>query len=189
MITKNHPERQAASPLASFRICTTLTTSRLDLSLFTLECINYSNTTAAAPYDIPERERTHIFQRNLSRPPLPLGPRRRSFSCPQGQTPSCPTKTVHGVFNTPLNKVWDIVAPQIRDLLIKRRFVTPPSRQLVSSPTARTRRILSVPSSFGLRPISLPPPPRTRTTLPQAFSLFSRTIGVKGAVVECTREP
>lgn len=31
-----------ASPLASFRICTTLTTSRLDLSIFTLECMRDS---------------------------------------------------------------------------------------------------------------------------------------------------
>ena len=33
-----------------------------------------------------------------------------------------PTKTVYGIFNTPLNAVWDTVAPQIRDLLKARKI-------------------------------------------------------------------
>src|ERR1700674_1845369 len=35
------------------------------------------------------------------------------FPIPKGRHPHLPTKTVHGVFNTPLNAVWDTVAPQL----------------------------------------------------------------------------
>lgn len=39
------------------------------------------------------------------------------FPIPKGRHPHLPTKTAYGVFNTPLNAVWDSVAPQIRHLL------------------------------------------------------------------------
>ncbi|KAM5534635.1 hypothetical protein V8D89_011647 [Ganoderma adspersum] len=44
------------------------------------------------------------------------------FPVPKGRHPHPPTKTVHGVFNTPLNAVWDTVAPQIRDVLKARKI-------------------------------------------------------------------
>jgi hypothetical protein len=65
---------------------------------------------------------------------------------PKGRHPHLPTKTVYGVFNTPLNAVWDTVAPQIREFLKARKIRYQPSRQLVSSLTARAGRTLSVPS-------------------------------------------
>ena len=40
-----------------------------------------------------------------------------SFPIPKGRFPHLPTKTAYGVFSTPLNPVWDIVAPQICELL------------------------------------------------------------------------
>jgi hypothetical protein len=39
------------------------------------------------------------------------------FPIPKGRHPHLPTKTVYGVFNTPLNAVWDTVAPQICEFL------------------------------------------------------------------------
>ncbi|KAF9075531.1 hypothetical protein BDP27DRAFT_1380708 [Rhodocollybia butyracea] len=39
------------------------------------------------------------------------------FPVPQGRFAHLPPKTVHGVLGTRLNAVWDLVAPQIRDLL------------------------------------------------------------------------
>lgn len=60
----------------------------------------------------------HLLQRYLSQPsstPLPLGSPRKSPPYP-------PTKTVYGVFNTPLNAVWDTVAPQICKFLKSRKI-------------------------------------------------------------------
>ena len=39
------------------------------------------------------------------------------FPIPKGRHPYLPTKTAHGVFNTPLNAVWGTVAPQICECL------------------------------------------------------------------------
>ena len=44
------------------------------------------------------------------------------FPKPVGRFASIPVKTLRGVFDTPLNKVWDTVGPQIRDL-IKARHI------------------------------------------------------------------
>ena len=41
----------------------------------------------------------------------------RPFSKPIGRFPHLPIKSLRGVFGTPLNKVWDIVGPQIRDII------------------------------------------------------------------------
>ena len=141
------------SPLSSLRLCTTLTTSRLDLSLFALECMNYSghhksvispasltlseassslsaqsiatNSTTVSPYIISDWERTtyyHGISPNhpelLYRSDLLENP----FPIPRGRHPHLPTKTVYGVFNTPLNAVWDSVAPQICQHLKTRKI-------------------------------------------------------------------
>ena len=139
--------------MASFRICTTLTTSHLDLSLFTLQCINYSgrskslsspleptfsdpstslptltiasNGTAVAPCDLSEWERTAYYNGISPDPPELLYRSdllKNPFPIPVGRHPHRPTKTVYGVFNTPLNAVWDTVAPQIRDRLKARKI-------------------------------------------------------------------
>ncbi|KZT25965.1 hypothetical protein NEOLEDRAFT_1156078 [Neolentinus lepideus HHB14362 ss-1] len=79
-----------------------------------------SNATADSPYEISEWERTTYYNA-----PLPLGSPRKSFPPfpnPVGGHPNLPTKTIHGVFGTPLNAVWDTVGPQIRDCLTARKI-------------------------------------------------------------------
>ena len=144
-----HPELLSESTV--FLIRTTLTTSHVDLSMFTLECINYSGhrkslvtpasqrnvssypsalsmatgSTALSPYTISDRERTTYYH-GISPDPPDLLYRsdllENPFLFPKGRHPHLPTKTVYGVFNTPLNPVWDTVAPQIRQLLKAREI-------------------------------------------------------------------
>ncbi|KAJ7130847.1 hypothetical protein C8R43DRAFT_664571 [Mycena crocata] len=66
---------------------------------------------------LSEREKTTYYHGISSDPPellyrsdLVANP----FPVPKGELP---TKTVHGVFNTPLNLVWNTVGPQIHDFL------------------------------------------------------------------------
>lgn len=149
---REHPELLGES-LPSFCVCTDqLTTLCLDLSLFALECINYSShhkfeslsspasptlsetssslsaltiasdATAVSPYVLSDWERTTyysgispdhpelLYRSDLLENPFPTG-------IPKGRFPHLPTKTAYGVFNTPLNAVWDIVAPQICEFL------------------------------------------------------------------------
>jgi len=40
-----------------------------------------------------------------------------SFPKPVGRFGQVPVKSIHGVFDTPLNKVWDIVGSRIRDII------------------------------------------------------------------------
>lgn len=73
-----------------------------------------------SPYVISDWERTTyyhsispdhpdlLYRSDLLEHPFPI---------PKGRHPHLPTKTAHGVFNTPLNAVWDTVAPQIRQVL------------------------------------------------------------------------
>ena len=49
-----------------------------------------------------------LYRSDLLENPIPI---------PKGRHPHPHTKTAYGVFNTPLNAVWDTVAPQIRQLL------------------------------------------------------------------------
>ncbi|KAG5649304.1 hypothetical protein H0H81_004717 [Sphagnurus paluster] len=44
------------------------------------------------------------------------------FPKPSGRFPSIPVKSLRGVFNTPLNSVWDTVSPHIRDLIKARKI-------------------------------------------------------------------
>jgi hypothetical protein len=39
------------------------------------------------------------------------------FPKPVGRHTHIPIKSLHGIFNTPLNSIWDTVGPQIRDLI------------------------------------------------------------------------
>ncbi|KAI6143292.1 hypothetical protein BKA82DRAFT_30979 [Pisolithus tinctorius] len=81
-----------------------------------------SHATAVSPYHISEWERAMyyngisydhpnlLYRSDLAENPIPI-------SIPKGRHRHPPTKTIYGVFNTPLNTVWDTVASQIRDLL------------------------------------------------------------------------
>jgi hypothetical protein len=110
--------------------------------LFTLECINYSNhlkspvspilsdastafsapstATAAGPYVISDWEKTTYYHGISLNPPKLLyrsDLQTNPFPIPKGRFPHYSTKTVYGVFNSPLNDVWDDVAPQICKIL------------------------------------------------------------------------
>ena len=83
-----------------------------------------SSTTAVAPYDLSDWERTAYYNgispehpELLYRSDLLENP----FPIPEGRIPYVPTKTVHGIFNTRLNTVWDTIAPQICKLLKDRK--------------------------------------------------------------------
>jgi hypothetical protein len=84
-----------------------------------------TDSTAVSPYVISDWERTTYYHgispdhpNLLYRSDLLENP----FPIPKGRHPHLPTKTVYGVFNTPLNAVWDTVAPQIRQLLKTRKI-------------------------------------------------------------------
>jgi hypothetical protein len=84
-----------------------------------------TDSTAVSPYVISDWERTTyyhgispdhpdlLYRSDLLENPFPI---------PKGRHPHLPTKTVYGVFNTPLNAVWDTVAPQVRQLLKTRKI-------------------------------------------------------------------
>jgi uncharacterized protein YndB with AHSA1/START domain len=81
--------------------------------------------TAVAPYVLSDWERTTYY--NGISPDHPELLYRsdlleNTFPTPNGRHPHLPTKTVYGVFNTPLNAVWDTVAPQIREFLKARKI-------------------------------------------------------------------
>jgi hypothetical protein len=124
----------------------------LALTLFTLQCINYSgnrnplssptsptiseasylstltiasSATAVAPYKLSYWERTTYYNGiSLDHPDLLYRSDlvENPFPTPKGRNHHLPTKTVYGVFNTPLNAVWDTVAPQMRKLLKDRKI-------------------------------------------------------------------
>jgi hypothetical protein len=90
-----------------------------------LPCLPTSPSPHLSPYVISDWERTTyyhgispnhpdlLYRSDLLEKPFPI---------PKGRHPHLPTKTVYGVFNTPLNAVWDTVAPQIRQLLKTRKI-------------------------------------------------------------------
>ena len=72
------------------------------------------------PYHITDWEKGAYYNGISSNPPKLLyrsDLQTNPFPVPQGRFPLLPLKTVHGVFRTQLNAVWDLVAPQICDLL------------------------------------------------------------------------
>ncbi|KAH9976275.1 hypothetical protein BGW80DRAFT_1292367 [Lactifluus volemus] len=106
------------------------------------QCINYSNhlkspvspilamrlppsllpstATAAGPYVISDWEKTTYYHGISLDPPKLLyrsDLQTNPFPIPKGRFPHYSTKTVYGVFNSPLNDVWDDVAPQICKIL------------------------------------------------------------------------
>ena len=70
------------------------------------ERTNYYNGISSDPPEL-------LYRSDLFENPFPI---------PKGRFPHLRTKTVHGVFNTPLNAVWGTVAPQIRQLLKARNI-------------------------------------------------------------------
>ena len=88
------------------------------LPLSSHRCI--SHTQPQHPYILSDWERTTYYNgispdhpELLYRSDLLENP----FPIPKGRHSHLPTKTVYGVFNTSLNTVWDIVAPQICEFL------------------------------------------------------------------------
>ena len=84
-----------------------------------------SDATAVAPYALSDWERTTYYNGISPDPPELLYRSdllENPFPKPKGRHPHLPSKTVHGVFNTPLNAVWGAVAPQICELLEARKI-------------------------------------------------------------------
>ncbi|EIW74718.1 hypothetical protein CONPUDRAFT_170052 [Coniophora puteana RWD-64-598 SS2] len=81
--------------------------------------------TAVVQYALSDWERTNYYNGISGDPPELLYRSdllENPFPIPKGRHPHLPTKTVHGVFNTPLNAVWDTVAPQICESLKARNI-------------------------------------------------------------------
>ena len=96
-----------------FLVCSTLT------SIF-LEPFPLTDEEAFSPYVISDWERTTYYHGiSPDHPDLLycLDLLENPFPVPKGRHPHLPTKTIYGVFNMPLNTVWDTVAPQICQLL------------------------------------------------------------------------
>ncbi|KAJ7900280.1 hypothetical protein B0H14DRAFT_3080626 [Mycena olivaceomarginata] len=75
------------------------------------------------PHIVSEYERTTYYHGISPDPPELLYRSNlltNPFPVPKGRHPYLPTKTAHGVFNTPLNLVWHTVVPKIITLLKKR---------------------------------------------------------------------
>ena len=84
-----------------------------------------TDSTAVSPYVISDWERTTYYHGiSLDHPDLLYRSDllENPFPIPKDRHAHLPTKTVHGVFNTPLNAVWDTVAPQICQLLKTRKI-------------------------------------------------------------------
>lgn len=84
-----------------------------------------STATAVTPYLVSKYERITYYH-GISLDPPELLYRSdlldNPFPLPKGRHTPTPTKTVHGVFNTQLNKVWHNVAPKICNILKGRRI-------------------------------------------------------------------
>lgn len=83
------------------------------------------DTTSVSPYILSDWERITYYNGISPDPPELLYRSdllENPFPFPKGRHPHLPTKTVYGVYNTPLNTVWDTVAPQICDKLKARKI-------------------------------------------------------------------
>jgi len=81
-----------------------------------------STATLVAPYLLPEYERISYYNGicdDGDHPELLYRSdyAKTSYPMPTGTYFHLPVKLIHGVFNTPLNLVWDTVGPEIRDLI------------------------------------------------------------------------
>ena len=124
--------------LLSSRVYPTLTTFRLGLSPFALECIYYAGqpkrpssptsptldtaTTVSSDHAVSDFERISYYNGITDYGDNPnllyrTGSTTYPWTRPTGKWASVPVKSLRGVYNTPLNKVWDTVGPQIRDLV------------------------------------------------------------------------
>ncbi|KAI9512445.1 hypothetical protein F5148DRAFT_1365369 [Russula earlei] len=105
----------------------------LKLSLFALECINLQG----QQYKGPSSPHS---------PCLPSFPNlKRLIHEPVGRFAHVPIKSLRGVFGTPLNKVWDTVGPQIRDIIKARKIQwssIDPARFFTQSGRERRRGVL-----------------------------------------------
>ena len=141
------------SPLCNIfpRLYPTLITSRPELSIFALQCINFKGSsltppdsptlsdttvawsnpsivrdnTAVSKYDPDEYERTSYYNGIAGKSDHPALIYRSDmfttlFPKPVGQ--HIPVKSVHGVFGTPLNRVWVAVCLEICGLINARNL-------------------------------------------------------------------
>ncbi|KAG5651510.1 hypothetical protein H0H81_008375 [Sphagnurus paluster] len=128
---------------------TTLTTFRPGLSLFALQCINSEghklksansspsdvstassapDTTIVSKYGLDRYERINYYNgisgAHIHEPELLYHSDLHTtpFPKPVGRHGYIPVKSIHGIFETPLHRVWDTVSPQILDVLKARKI-------------------------------------------------------------------
>ncbi|KAI5992793.1 hypothetical protein EDD15DRAFT_977080 [Pisolithus albus] len=145
-----------------------------------------SPTTAVAPYDLSDWERTTYYH-GISRDPPKLIYRSdlldNPFPKPVGSHHHLPTKSIHGVFGTPLNPVWHTVGPQICGVLKARniRFSSIDTARFVTHGEDNK-------DSLGPIVIWISAPPNTAAKdahdASQDILAILESNGVKGAVVE-----
>ena len=86
-----------------------------------------SDATAVSEYDPDEYERTSYYNGITGDGDHPDLVYRSDFLAtpflkPVGRHAPLPVKSLRGVFDTPLNGIWDVVGPQIRDLIKARKI-------------------------------------------------------------------
>lgn len=80
----------------------------------------FSDASIVDPYFVSEYERITYYHGISPEPPELLyrsDLQKNPFPVPKGRFPHLAVKTAHGVFNTPLNPVWNTVAPKITSFL------------------------------------------------------------------------
>ena len=152
---KLRPDLMGSESLSLFPRYTTLTTFRLDLTPFDLECVDFvarkraassatptmsdatwpsththtSQDSAAiivSAHSVSDYERNSYYNGLNGEGDHPIllyrtGSAKYPWIQPKDRHAYQPTKSVRGVFGTPLNDVWRIVGPQVRDLVKDRK--------------------------------------------------------------------
>ena len=86
---------------------------------FPAPSINLTST-IGSPYHITDSKKATYYHGISPDPPKLLyhsDLKTNPFPIPKGRFPHLPVKTVHGVFKTQLNIIWDVVGPQIHNIL------------------------------------------------------------------------
>ena len=148
-----------------------------------------SDATVVSPYAVSQYERITYYNGItddgdhpvlLYRSDLFINP----FPRPTGKHAHLPTKSVRGVFNTALNKVWDTVGPQIRDLVKARkvRYSSIDPARFVTYGEDDARTLGPIVIWIGVYPGSTSPD--TAHEASQDILALLVKNGVEGAVVE-----
>ena len=109
------------------------------------------------------------------------------FPKPIGRHAHLPIKSLRGVFDTPLNGVWDAVGPKIRDLIKARKInwsSIDPARFFTHAPLGEDAKGSLGPIVIWIGVIPGSTSPNTAHNVSQEILTLLRESGVDGAVVE-----